>query len=132
VTCGAEFQLGDDKMTEAIAWEELPERDAIPGFHGRFLTSERMTFALWRLDRGALLPAHEHPHEQVINVFSGELEITMDGRRHVLGAGMVLVIPPGLRHEGRVLADTAVLDVFAPVREDYREGGTSLLAVAAR
>lgn len=117
-------------MTAAIDWEQLPEREVIPGFHGRFAHAERMTFAMWRLDAGAVLPPHEHPHEQVVNVFSGELELAMHGELHRLTAGTMLVIPPGVRHEGRVIGDARVLDVFAPVREDYRDGVASVLAGA--
>ncbi|MGN6103356.1 MAG: cupin domain-containing protein [Devosia sp.] len=119
-------------MSAAIDWASLPEREVIPGFHGRFVSSERMTFALWRLDTGALLPAHEHPHEQVVNVFSGELEMTMNGETCRLTAGMMLIIPSGVRHEGRVIAEASVLDVFAPVREDYRDGAPSLLTHAMK
>jgi quercetin dioxygenase-like cupin family protein len=117
-------------MSAPIFWSELPEREVIPGFHGRFVSSERMSFVLWRLEAGAVLPPHEHPHEQVVQVYSGELEMSMAGQTRRLTAGSVLVIPPGVRHEGRVLADASVLDVFAPVREDYRGGAPSLLAAA--
>ena len=113
-----------------IDWDKQPEREIIPGFHGRFAHSERMTFAFWRLDAGAVLPPHEHPHEQVVNVFSGELEMTMNGRAERMTAGTMLVIPSGVRHEGRVISDARVLDVFAPVREDYRDGVASVLSAA--
>ena len=42
---------------------DIPEREVFPGFHGRFVQSERMTFAWWRIDPGAAVPEHEHPHE---------------------------------------------------------------------
>jgi hypothetical protein len=44
----------------------------------------------------------------------------------------MLVIPSGVRHEGRVIAEASVLDVFAPVREDYRDGAPSLLTHAMK
>ena len=40
-------------------------------FHGRFVHSERMTFAWWRIEPGAEVPEHDHPHEQVVNVLEG-------------------------------------------------------------
>jgi len=117
-------------MSEPIAWASLPETEVIPGFHGRFAHSERMSFARWRIDAGAVLPPHAHPHEQVVHVFAGLMEFTMAGETSRVGPGMVLVIPPGVPHEGRALADAEVLDVFAPVREDYRDGAPSILASA--
>jgi quercetin dioxygenase-like cupin family protein len=47
------------------------------------------------------------------------LEIDVDGTRHHLIAGVVLVIPPDVPHSGRAVTSCRVLDVFAPVREDY-------------
>ena len=41
-------------------------------------------------------------------------------RRTSSAAGQVFVIPPDVPHSGRALTRCRVLDVFAPVREDYR------------
>ncbi len=116
-------------MSGAMAWAEQPEREVVPGFHGRFIHSERMTFALWRIEAGALLPEHNHPHEQVLHLYSGEFELVLDGTPHHCMPGTVLAIPPGIRHSGRAITECAVMDVFAPVREDYRAGtgGATLL-----
>lgn len=117
-------------MIDSTAWADLEEQTVIPGFHGRFIHSEHMSFVLWRLEAGAVLPEHAHPHEQVVHVFSGELEMTVAGETTSCGPGTVLVIPPHARHSGRVLSDASVMDVFSPVREDYRDGGAPLLAGA--
>lgn len=112
------------------AWAEIEERTIIPGFHGRFIHSGQMTFALWRIEVGAVLPLHFHTHEQVVHVFSGELEIVVEGVAHRCTPGTVLVIPPNARHEGRAVAEASVMDVFSPVREDYRRGGETVLGMA--
>ena len=120
-------------MNAMQAWAEREERTVIPGFHGRFVHSERLTFALWRIEAGAVLPLHRHEHEQVVHVYSGELEIVLEGVAHRCTPGTVLVIPPNARHEGRALSDSAVMDVFAPVREDYRDAaGATVLGAAQR
>ena len=98
----------------------LPEREVFPGFHGRFVHSGAMTFAWWRIEDGAAVPEHAHPHEQVVNVLEGELSLTVDGAERVLHAGDVLVIPGGTSHSARATGPSRVLDVFNPVREDYR------------
>ena len=119
-------------MATRYVWDEIGERTIIKGFHGKFVHSERMTFVMWRFDKGTILPRHQHPHEQVAIVFEGELEITVDGETFLCTAGSALVIPPNAWHEGRFLTECRILDVFAPVREDYREGaGTTILNVAA-
>ena len=79
-----------------------------------------MTFAWWTIDEGAEVPEHQHPHEQVVNVLEGALALTVDGAEHVLHAGDVVAIPGGVRHAARALSPCRVLDVFSPVREDYR------------
>ncbi len=99
---------------------DVPEREIVPGFHGRFLHSGQMTFAYWRIDAGAAIPMHSHPHEQVVNMLEGELELVVDGTPHMLTAGDVHVIPGGAAHGARAVTEARVLDVFAPVREDYR------------
>ncbi|MBP7001493.1 cupin domain-containing protein [Amaricoccus sp.] len=105
-------------MSHNIA--DVAEHDVVPGFHGRFIHSERMTFAYWRIDAGSAIPVHAHPHEQVVNMLEGELELVVDGEPRLLKAGDVYVVPGGVEHGARAVTDVRVLDVFAPVREDYR------------
>jgi quercetin dioxygenase-like cupin family protein len=66
------------------------------------------------------LPSHAHPHEQLTTVLSGELELTVGGEVRVLRAGMVAFIPGGVPHSARALTACEVMDVFHPVRDDYR------------
>jgi quercetin dioxygenase-like cupin family protein len=79
-----------------------------------------MTLAYWEIDAGAALPAHSHPHEQVVNPVWGELELTMGEETRVIRPGDVVVIPPDVPHSGRAVTDCRIIDVFHPVREDYR------------
>ena len=92
----------------------------MPGFRGRFIHSEHTTHAYWDIDAEAVLPEHSHPHEQIVNVLEGTFELILDGEPHVLDAGDVLVIPGGVPHAGRAHTACRILDVFSPVREDYR------------
>jgi quercetin dioxygenase-like cupin family protein len=99
---------------------EIKERELIPGFHGRVIHSDRMTFVYWLIDEGAPLPEHSHPHEQVAHVFEGEIELTVDGVTRTLGPGTVTAIPSNALHSGKAITQCRILDVFSPVREDYR------------
>lgn len=100
--------------------DSVTEREIVPGFHGRFVHSDTMTFAYWRIEKDALIPTHSHPHEQVVNMLSGQLELIVDGTAHTLKAGDVFTIPGHVTHSARGLTGCRVLDVFSPVREDYR------------
>lgn len=79
-----------------------------------------MTFAFWVIKKGSSLPEHSHVHEQVANMLEGEFELTIDGVTQVLRPGSVASIPSHVRHAGRAITDCRILDVFSPVREDYR------------
>jgi quercetin dioxygenase-like cupin family protein len=115
-------------------WEAREPRTVIPGFHGRFVHSTTMTFVLWKIDAGAILPPHTHPHEQVVHQFEGELEVTVEGVTTVLKAGMVAVVPPHALHSGRALTDCRTMDAFYPRREDYMQpdGQGSILQAAMK
>ena len=103
-----------------IRTSELPEREVMPGFAGRFVHSERMTLAFWELPAGRELLEHSHPQEQVLVQKAGRFEITVAGETTVAEPGDCVVIPPNAVHSGRALTDCVILDVFAPVRDDYR------------
>jgi quercetin dioxygenase-like cupin family protein len=116
---------------DIIEWDRIEPKTVIPGFHGRFAHSKHMTFVLWEIDAGAILPEHSHMHEQVVHVHQGELEVTIDGRTMVLRAGSIGIIPPNAVHAGRALTDCRVMDAFYPLREDYMKDGTPSLLQAA-
>ena len=118
---------------DIMDWSKVEPRTVIPGFVGRFLHSDTMTFVLWQIDAGATLPEHSHHHEQVAHVYEGEFEVTVEGKTMRLLAGMVAAIPSNARHSGRALTDCRIMDVFYPVREDYRDGaGSTILGKALK
>jgi len=107
-------------MAERYQVASLVPRELVPGHHGRFIHSAHTTHVYWTIDAGATLPEHSHPHEQIVNMLDGTYELVVDGERFVLDAGDVLVIPGGATHGGRAHTDCRILDVFSPVREEYR------------
>lgn len=99
---------------------DLASREQMPGFHGRFIHADRVTIVHWEIDAGAKLPEHSHPHEQVSNLLEGAFDMTIDGTENRLTAGSVAVIPSNAVHSGRAVTACHFIDVFQPVREDYR------------
>ena len=100
--------------------ENIAGREIVPGFTARFVHSENMTFSYWQAKEGAVLPEHSHPHEQVANLIAGKFEMTVAGETRIIEPGMVAVIPPEAKHSGRALTDCFIIDVFYPIRDDYR------------
>jgi len=103
-----------------ITLSDIQEREMVPGFRARFVHADRMTCSYWTVAAGAALPEHAHPHEQVTNIIRGTFEMTVDGETRIIEPGDIVVIPPGARHRGRALTDCFIMDLFYPVREDYR------------
>lgn len=103
-----------------INLNELPEKKIIEGFSARFVHSENMTIAYWNIEAGAVLPEHLHHQEQICSVIDGELELTVDGKPHLMKAGYVYTIPSNVTHSGKAITKCKVIDTFYPVREDYK------------
>lgn len=99
---------------------DLPELQIAEGILARAVTAQTVTVLHVNISAGALLPEHAHYHEQVVNVIAGELELTVDGTPHLLTQGKVMVLAPNIPHSGRAVTDCRVIDVFHPVREDFR------------
>ncbi|MCH8876294.1 MAG: cupin domain-containing protein [Chloroflexi bacterium] len=53
-------------------------------------------------------------------VLEGEFELTVAGKSMLVRPGVVAVIPADAKHSGRAVTDCIAIDVFYPVREDYR------------
>ena len=100
--------------------EKLKVKEVLPGFLGRFIHTDRITAAFWEIREGSELPLHAHPHEQITIVEEGKLSMTMNDDTRTLEKGMVMTIPSNAVHSGRALTDCRILDIFSPVREDYR------------
>ncbi|MFZ3209538.1 MAG: cupin domain-containing protein [Geobacteraceae bacterium] len=99
---------------------DIEERTLFPGSRARFIHSDQMTFAHWNFKSGAVLPEHSHHHEQVATCILGEFDLTINGETRTLTPGAVVIIPSGAPHSGAARADSYMIDVFCPVREDLR------------
>lgn len=98
----------------------LLSREIMPGLHGKMVHGEQLTWAFWTVEEGAEVPEHQHHNEQIMHIVEGEFTFTLDGATKTYTAGDVVVIPPHIPHRGKALSACKIMDVFSPVREDYR------------
>ncbi len=92
-----------------------------PGVHARTFWGDQMLMSLVDLEPGAEVPEHSHPHEQVGVVLEGDLELEIDGEVRLMRPGAMYIIPGGTTHRARAVGGgVRVMDVFHPVREEYR------------
>ena len=92
------------------------------GVSGRPLFGGGAMLNLIEFEPGAEVPLHSHPHEQLGIVLRGMQALVVDGVAHELGPYEAYVLPGGIEHSAYCGPEGAlVLDVFQPVRDDYRE-----------
>lgn len=108
-----------------ITLTDIPSFEITRGFTARMFHTEGMTIAYVDVEAGAELPEHAHFHEQVSNMLEGEFEFILGGEKMTLHPGDCLVIPSNVPHSGRAITHCPILDVFQPVREDFRQGNVA-------
>ena len=91
-----------------------------PGITGYYAHGEKITFGLVELKVGSSVPLHEHVQEQITYIAEGQLEMLIDNVPCLLTEGMYHVIPSNTLHSAIAKTDCKVIDVFSPVREDYK------------
>jgi quercetin dioxygenase-like cupin family protein len=103
-------------------WESLPREEVRPGVTRAAFRGDNALMVMNWLEPGMEVRPHSHPFEQLAYILAGRVRFTVGGEVVEVGAGEVLRIPPDVVHCGEPVGDeTAInLDVFAPVRDDYR------------
>lgn len=99
---------------------DIKSKELVHGITGHYMHGAGQTIGYVKIEKGAVLPEHSHPHEQITLIMEGEFEMTIGGEKHLFTAGCVHVIPSNVPHSAVALTDCIAIDVFNPVREDYR------------
>ena len=97
--------------------------EMVPGVHRQVLAcGERAMMVQIHISKGAEVPMHTHPHEQIGHIAAGRFRFTIGDETRDLGPGEGYQIPPHVPHGGIGLEEgTIAVDVFAPPREEYHE-----------
>jgi len=80
---------------------------------------ERTLLTEVRFKKGAVVPEHQHPHEQTGYLISGSLRFFSGNKETIALPGHSWNMPGGYPHGAEALEESVVIEVFSPVREDY-------------
>ena len=92
-----------------------------PGVDIYSTVGDNMMLSLVEMEPHSVVEEHSHPHEQMGLLLEGEAEFIVGGESRKAGPGAMWRIPGGVKHKV-IAGDRPVraLDVFHPIREDYR------------
>ena len=108
-------------------WGSIPAEQLSASVTRQAIHAANITAARFHLLQGVIVPEHRHPSEQISFLQQGKLRFTLDGEVCLLEAGEMLEIPPNVPHSVEVIEESVVVDVFAPVREDWIRGDDAYL-----
>ena len=110
-----------------LRWNEIEREQMNPLLARQALHGVSMTVARLEIAKGAVVPLHRHVNEQITLMLEGKLRFVIDGVESVVSAGDVMVIPPDAPHLVEALEDSAVFDLFSPIRSDWITGDDAYL-----
>ncbi|WP_418513211.1 cupin domain-containing protein [Corallibacter sp.] len=104
-------------------FDEMESETIGKGIKRKWFHGEKGQMTIFNLEKGAHIPWHKHPNEQITYIMSGKVKIKtiIDGKETFVevGAGEVIVFPENVPHEFWALEETVDLDVHVPVRQDW-------------
>jgi quercetin dioxygenase-like cupin family protein len=89
-------------------------------FRRTIVWGERAMVVEVSLPKGSIVTPHAHPHEQCGYLVSGRLEFTVEGESHTVEPGGGWAVPGNAVHSVIALEDSVAIDVFSPVRDEYK------------
>jgi quercetin dioxygenase-like cupin family protein len=109
-------------MQEPIfrTFNDISPKEILTGFWAQAIHTPGNTINFITVKAGSSFPMHQHIHHQCAFVLEGEFEMTIDGETQTLKPGLFVVIPSNIPHAGHAITDCRLLDIFNPVREDYK------------
>lgn len=81
---------------------------------------EKTLMTEFHLKRGSVLPRHSHPHEQTGYLVSGKIRLQIEDQTFDCGPGDSWCVAGDAQHGADILKDAVAIEVFSPVREDYK------------
>jgi quercetin dioxygenase-like cupin family protein len=101
--------------------EDMSRHTIFPGVHIQTCSAEHMMLSVVDLAPHSVVEEHAHPHEQVGMLLQGRAVFFIGDEQKTLQAGDLFRIPGHVRHKVMTLDEPVrALDIFHPIREDYR------------
>jgi quercetin dioxygenase-like cupin family protein len=101
--------------------EEYPEAiTALPkaiiqvkGIKAWVLQGERHQLVFFEMEPNAQVPEHSHDYPQWGTMLKGKMQLTIDGKAHLVKKGDEYVIPANAKHYATFLSKSRVIDFFS-------------------
>ena len=119
-------------MGSLFDFDAQPKEQISPLIQRQYLSGSQSTITKWTVKAGGVFPLHHHANEQTTWITKGRCEAYSQGKKYVLTAGMVMIIPPNVPHELICTEDSIDIDFFAPQRQDWMDGVPSIAAGPAK
>jgi quercetin dioxygenase-like cupin family protein len=108
--------------SQFVSFKRLASFPLAEGVTAKALFGQGAMLNLVDLEPGSIVALHSHPHEQLGLILRGSMTLNVEGTGHLLQEMDGYTLPGGVEHEGVAGPQGClVLDVFRPVREDYRD-----------
>ena len=107
-------------MTRNRPSQENPLVEICPGIARRTLVHGDSMYQMTALlAAGSVMPAHQHPQEQIVHILSGRARLIVNGEPHEMATGDSFYLAANVPHGIETIEETRILDTFSPPREDY-------------
>jgi len=94
--------------------------EVIKGVHLKTLVYGEHTLMIEvKMEKGAVIPPHQHLYEQTGYLVSGHMDFLVDGAHIIAKPGDSWSIAGDVEHGATALEESVAMEVFSPVREDY-------------
>ena len=101
--------------------DECSRHTIFPGVTIHTCAVDKMMMSVVDLQPNSVVEEHQHPHEQVGMLLEGRATFFIGGEEKTLQAGDLYRIPGNVRHKVIALdRPVKAIDIFCPIREDYR------------
>lgn len=100
--------------------KNITPKELATGITGYYVHGDKSTFGYVELKKGSSVRLHHHINEQITYMIEGQLDMVIGGVACSLTPGMYHIIPSSTPHSAIAITDCKLIDVFSPVREDYK------------
>jgi len=95
--------------------------EAIPGIYRKTLIyNNNMMLCHFFLKENSEVPLHSHKEHQIGYVLKGKLQFFTENEEFMAKEGDSYVFESNEKHGAKILEDSEVIDVFSPLRDDYK------------